>query len=129
LLQRSYNQDMETIQLFGARSNRWPGEVQEALRDLQAALGKLYGLHAPQMLLYGSYARGDANETSDVDVLLVYPAPVSSGNEIKRLGGILADLNLRYQVLISVLPANQQDLQTEHNAFWDNIRREGIAFD
>lgn len=118
---------MKTIRPLSTRSTRWPAEVRDALRDLQAALRQLYGPQAPRLLLYGSYARGEANEASDVDVLLVYPEQVPAGGEIQRLCGILADLNLRYQVLISVLPASQQDLHTAQNTFWNTIRREGIT--
>jgi uncharacterized protein len=118
---------MKTVRLSNPHSSRWPGEVQAALRDLQSALRQVYGAQAPHLLLYGSYARGEANEASDVDVLLIYRERAPAGSEIQRLGAILAELNLRYQVLISVLPASQEDLQTGRGAFWENIRQEGIA--
>lgn len=124
---RLYNRFMKTISLRRSRSPYWPTEVQEALRDLRDALRQLYGPQAPRVLLYGSYARGEATDTSDIDVLLLYPQQVLSGSEIQRLGEVLADLNLRYQVLISVLPASQNDLQTAQGAFWNNIRKEAIA--
>ncbi len=120
---------MKAAQLQLPHSTPWPANVVDALRDLQAALRRLYGLRAPTLLLYGSYAREEASDASDVDVLLLYPDRVSAGSEIQRLGATLADLNLRYQVLISVLPAHQQDLQTGKSAFWDNIRREAIVLD
>jgi len=104
----------------------WPREVDKALRDLRISLRHLYGTQAPSVLLYGSYARGEAEETSDVDVLLIYPAVVPSGHEINRLGTILADLNLRYQVLISVLPVSEQDYHNSTGIFWSNIRQEGV---
>ncbi len=122
-----YNFLMETIQLRQPDSVHWPAAVEAALRDLQTALRQMYGSQAPRLLLYGSYARGDANETSDVDVLLLYPGKVSVGNEIQRLGSILADLNLRYQVLVSVLPTSQADWQTGSTAFWNQIRQEGVS--
>ena len=104
----------------------WPREVRGALQDFRISLRHLYGKQAPAMLLYGSYARGDAGEVSDVDVLLIYPTEVPSGHEINRLGSILADLNLRYQVLISVLPVSEQSYQNSSGIFWKNIRQEGI---
>ncbi len=105
---------------------KWPLEVRGALRDLRVSLHRLYGKQAPILLLYGSYARGEAQETSDVDVMLIYPAEVPSGHEINRLGSILADLNLRYQVLISVLPVSKNAYQNSSGNFWKNIRQEGI---
>ena len=96
-----------------------------ALRELQAELRKLYGKQAPLVLVYGSYARGEESASSDVDLLLLYPKPVQPGEEIKRISAVLADLNLRYKVLISVLPAKEEDYRHAPGAFWQNLRREG----
>jgi len=100
--------------------------VQKSLDELQSALGSLYGTEAPSIVLYGSQARGDATEHSDIDVLLIYPTKVTAGLEIRRITPILADLNLRYQVLISILPASKTDYLNSTGMFWKNIRREGI---
>ena len=104
----------------------WPQEVEKALRDLRVSLHRLYGEQAPSVLLYGSYARGEAKEASDVDVLLIYPVDVPPGRAINQLGSILADLNLRYQVLISVLPVSKQIYQDTPGIFWKNIRQEAV---
>jgi predicted nucleotidyltransferase len=104
----------------------WPREVRGALRDLRISLRRMYGQQVPALLLYGSYARGEAEEASDVDVMLIYPVEVPPGHEINRLGSILADLNLRYQVLISVLPVSEQAYQSSSGIFWKNIRQEGV---
>ena len=78
------------------------------------------------MLVYGSYARGDEKPDSDLDVLLLYSQTIQPGKEIERLSAILASLNLRYQVLISILPANESDYQKDAGALWRNLRREGV---
>ena len=122
-----YNLHMDTIRIRQSQTTSWPAAVEGALRDLQAALLEMYGRQAPHVLLYGSYARGEADEDSDVDVLLLYPGQVAAGREIQRLGGILAELNLRYQVLISALPVSRADWENAHSAFWNNVRREGVA--
>jgi predicted nucleotidyltransferase len=62
-LRKEYNQNM----------TEYLSSVRLALRELQKALLDLYGKEAPELLLYGSYARGDATPASDVDVLLLYP--------------------------------------------------------
>jgi len=103
--------------------------VQKALYELQTALQELYRQDAPLVLVYGSYARKDANAASDTDVLLLYPKNIQPGLEIQRLSSILADLNLRYQVLISVLPVNKIVFEQTASPFWQNIRQEGIPID
>jgi len=100
-----------------------------ALAELQAALHNLYGKNIPKLLLYGSYARGQESAASDVDVVLIYSKEVLPGQEIKRLQVILSSLNLRYQILISVLPTSIHQYQTSTSAFWKNVRREAVPID
>lgn len=108
-----------------------PGKriVHKALREFQAALQELYQKDAPILLIYGSYARHEATASSDTDVLLLYPKTVQPGQEIQRLSPILADLNLKYQVLISILPAFQSEFNQSSSPFWENLRRESIPID
>jgi predicted nucleotidyltransferase len=78
---------------------------------LQRALQQLYGKHAPVIMVYGSQARKEARSSSDIDILLIFSHSIKPGKEITRLSAILADLNLRYQVLVSVLPVSQSNYQ------------------
>lgn len=100
-----------------------------ALVELEAGLKKLYGSNAPLLLVYGSYARREAHPDSDIDVLLVYSNDIRPGEEIHRVSALLADLNLRYQVLVSVLPASENQYHSLESSFWENIRREGRTID
>ena len=104
-------------------------ELRTVLRELQTGLRKLYGKSAPAILLYGSYARGQAHKDSDIDILLIYQKDIRPGEEIRRVGSILAELNLRYQVLISVLPTTRRQYYDSDNSFWSNVRREGIPIE
>ncbi|KAF0106378.1 MAG: nucleotidyltransferase [Anaerolineaceae bacterium] len=103
--------------------------VKNALRDLLAAMRELYGGRAPRALLYGSQARGDATDASDVDVLLVYPDPIRPSEEIGRLETVLADLNLSYGVLISILPVSSREYRRATGPLWKNIKNEGVLLD
>jgi predicted nucleotidyltransferase len=103
--------------------------VKAALRELQSALKALYGKRAPIIRLYGSYARGESNAASDIDVLLLYPAAIRPSQELQRISPILADLNLRYQVLVSVMPVSEEDYRLAADVFWKNVKREEVAID
>ncbi len=61
-------------------------------------------------------------------MLLLYPGAVATGQEITRLGSVLADLNLRFGVLISVLPISAADYGKAVGPFWQNVRREGVRY-
>jgi predicted nucleotidyltransferase len=103
--------------------------VINALLDLQTELQKIYGGAAPAILVYGSFARNEANADSDIDVLLLYRKKIQPGKEIQRISAVLADLNIRYQVLISILPGTEKDYQNAKGALWQNIRRESVPFE
>lgn len=77
--------------------------------------------------LYGSHARGDAGPDSDIDVVLLLRGMKRPGREIDRIADILADLNRKHGVLISVLPIEEGDLWRVEGPFWRNVRREGRA--
>jgi predicted nucleotidyltransferase len=98
----------------------------QVLHDLTVGLRQFYSQAAPRVFLYGSQARTDAHENSDIDILLLFPDVIQPGAEIRRLSGLLADLNLRYGVLVSIFPATEEQYIHAQGPFWRNIRREGI---
>jgi uncharacterized protein len=103
--------------------------VKNALLDLQTELQNIYGGAAPAILVYGSYARDEENPDSDIDILLLYRKKIQPGKEIQRISAVLADLNIRYQVLISILPGMETDYQNAKGALWQNIRRESVSIE
>lgn len=46
-------------------------ELLKILRDVKARLQEILGENLVEIILFGSYARGEAEEWSDVDVLVV----------------------------------------------------------
>ena len=103
--------------------------ISAALSEFAAALRSIYGQDAPRIIAYGSYARKQMTAGSDIDLLLLYPGDIRSGQEIVRVSPVLADMNLRYHVLISVLPVSRADYDKAVGAFWQNVRREGVVLD
>lgn len=77
----------------------------ERLRDLLAELRRrfeaLYGPRLVGLVLYGSQARGDAEQGSDIDVLVVLEGPVRPGEEIRRTLNDVTELSLDNNVVFS----------------------------
>ena len=48
-----------------------PPHLRPVLRDLEAALRSCFGARLRDVQLFGSYARGEATEDSDIDVLVL----------------------------------------------------------
>jgi len=80
-----------------------------------------------KVVLYGSYARGQANdEHSDIDLAIVLEGDVAAGKEIDRLIDVITDINLYYGVLLSVYPVSEENYRSVNSPLLLNLRKEGI---
>jgi len=101
-------------------------ELRAVLAELNQALRRLYGPRLKQVILYGSWARGDATDDSDIDIAVVLEGDVSPTLEIDRTAGLVFNLNLKYGVLVSVYPVAESDYRDVSSPLLLNLRREGI---
>ena len=87
------------------RPGKFVGEIlmkiEPILNEFKQQIAELYGQGLKKVVLYGSYARGQANdEHSDIDLTIVLDGDVIPGKEIDRLIDIITEINLRYSVLL-----------------------------
>jgi predicted nucleotidyltransferase len=102
-------------------------EVRKIIAALREKLELLYGARLVHMVLFGSHARGDAEPGSDIDVLVVLRGDVNPGEEIKRTGGIVSELSLENDVVISCVFVDEYRYLHRNGPLLRNVRREGIA--
>lgn len=102
-------------------------ELRKILSDLRRELEECYGPRLVRLVLFGSHARDDAEPGSDIDVLVVLRGEVNPGEEIRRTGGIVADLSLANDVVISCLFMDEFRFLHRNGPLLRNIRKEGIA--
>ena len=101
--------------------------IQNLALEFKEKLGERYGERFAKLILYGSYARGNFHEESDVDFLVVLnDEKVQNGAEIFFTGDLLNTLSLKYDKLISILPISIRRLQEANSLFYRNVRQEGI---
>lgn len=86
----------------------------------------MYQKRLKNVILYGSWARGNTTEDSDIDVLIVLEGRVIPGKEIDRIIDIITEINLKHGVLISVYPVSEEDYSTINSPLLINVRREGV---
>jgi predicted nucleotidyltransferase len=104
-----------------------PDHVQTTIHRIEAGLRALYGARFRGLLLYGSYARGEADEGSDVDLLLLLEGPVDAVKEILRLQPIKSPISLEADLALSVIPASIEDYEKRATRFLLNIGAEAVA--
>ncbi|HYO14082.1 MAG TPA: nucleotidyltransferase domain-containing protein, partial [Thermoanaerobaculia bacterium] len=75
---------------------------------------------------YGSYARGEADEGSDVDLLLLLKGPVDPVKEVFHLQPVKWPLSLAADVVLSVMPVSAEAFQKADSVFLSLIREEAV---
>jgi len=96
------------------------------LQELKAQLVRIYGDRLASLVLFGSVARGEATDQSDIDVLVVLHGEVSDRQEIAATSHLIARLSLEYGVTLSRIFAPTQRYLHERSPFFLNVRREGV---
>lgn len=126
---------LELVRVVLDRASLWATidvmntDVRSILNELRAGLEVLYADRLANVVLYGSQARGDATDESDIDVLLVLREPFRRTEEMKRTSQFFASLSLKYDTLISRQFVSEDDYLWAKTPLLLNVRREGIAFD
>lgn len=94
---------------------------------VKTELQTLYGSRLAKLILYGSYARGDEHEGSDIDFLVVLKDDnIKTGAELRYMNSALFDLELHFNTTISVHPTTLGRYNSSDYLFYQNVRREGI---
>ncbi len=101
-------------------------EIKSILAEFKEEIGELYGTRLKKVILYGSWARGDATEDSDIDLLIVLEGEIAPGAEIDKMIDIITEINLKYNALISIYPVSEQDYSAVQSPLLMNVRKEGI---
>ncbi|WP_026262287.1 nucleotidyltransferase domain-containing protein [Spirosoma panaciterrae] len=101
--------------------------IEPIVREFKTALQTLYGDRLHDVVLYGSYARGDYDDESDIDLMvLLNDENVNTYAEIRSLIDIETDLLLRYNIAISPLPVSYQKYTKSYAGVYQEARKEGI---
>lgn len=101
--------------------------IRSLLCELRRELLSLYGTRLVGVYLFGSQARGDATDESDVDVLVVLDEVANYGAEIARTSEAVGELSLRHGVAISRVFVSEGEWRCGSSTFVATVREEAVA--
>jgi len=102
-------------------------QLDRLLRELREALEGLYGERLKGLVLYGSYARGDAEPGSDIDVAVVLEGAVDVYEEVERTGDVVSRLSLQTDTFISLMFVPREGFEARATVFLTVVNEEGVA--
>ena len=98
----------------------------DLLAELKSGLELIYGKCLKQLFVYGSYARGEEDEESDLDILVVLGDFERYVQEVDRTGPLTSDLLLKYGISICTVFVRESEWLRDETPFLVNIRDEAI---
>ena len=97
-------------------------ELNSILKELVKVYQSVYGEQLVKIILYGSYARGNYDSESDVDVVALLQ------KQLRRVWDVSADLELQFGTILSptVIPYEEYEQYRNDLPYYRNIAREGV---
>lgn len=104
-----------------------PQEGMRIAREAARRLNDAYGRRLVDVVLFGSWVRGEAHEESDVDLLVVLDEVANRAHERNRMVDILFGLEVDSRRAIQAFPVGQADARTDAQSFVGAALRTGTA--
>lgn len=103
--------------------------IKGLLNDLKRDLKEIFEDKLKKIIIYGSYARGNNDDESDLDIMVLLDM---DEKEIKKkrdeVINLTVDLTTRYGIVLSIIENNYNYFYdwTDVLPFFANVNREGI---
>ena len=103
--------------------------LEKILKEVREAYKKVYGDKLVKVVLYGSYARGDYDNESDIDIAgIVKDNRLETQSKLRIISKTASDLGLKNDIYISLnaIPYDEYKKYMYYVAYYKNIEKEGI---
>lgn len=101
--------------------------IKKLLKELKTGLTRIYGERLDAVYLYGSYARGDNRDGSDLDVLVVLNDFQRRAAEVRRISNLIGDISLDFEITVSPLFMRESEWKADKFPLLRNVKKEGVA--
>ncbi len=97
------------------------------LKKCNHILSDYYGEKFQGLILYGSMARGQNDNFSDIDLLVLLNKPFNYFQELRKIVELLYPVQLESKNLISAKPAAKEEFESGEILLYRLAKREGLA--
>lgn len=104
-------------------------KIKEVVSKFSEEAKRIYGAKLYKVILYGSCARGDFEQDSDIDIMVLLDVPQEAiGLERKRILEVSDKLDWDYDVVLTPVFQNYKLYQKyiPVSKFYQNVQREGV---
>lgn len=102
--------------------------IDTIVAEFKQAVSRMYGDKLVQVILYGSYARGNYTAESGIDLAVVLQIEhVERWRAVERLSPIAVEISEKYDCLIAPIVLEAKRLIASKNLFIQTVQQEGIA--
>mgnify|MGYP002529782648 CR=1 FL=1 len=105
-------------------------QMDQLLGEYRKAVESISDMHIKKILLYGSYARGDFNIDSDIDIMILVDLDESHMKPYEdRIYDITYDFNCKYgmDIMPVILNIDHYNYWKKAYMFYKNVEEEGVA--
>lgn len=103
--------------------------LNEILSEAYLRVRKIMDKEFVEMILYGSYARGDFDQESDIDIaVIVNNSRLNIKKYRKELVALMSDLSLGYDIVLGItcIPLSDFEEYKDVLPYYRNINNEGV---
>lgn len=107
-----------------------PKNVNKVMQEFINAIQQLLGTRLKKVILYGSYARGDYNKQSDVDIMILTDLSFEEIEDYRdKISDIAYDIELNTGIILSPVIKNIEKYNSRVNfvPFYKNVEKEGVV--
>lgn len=107
-----------------------PDKIDSILKQFIMEISTLIGDRLKKVILYGSYARGDYDKNSDIDIMILTDFDEEEIAEYRmKIRELACELEIENDVIISPIVRNIDKYNNRINIipFYMNVQKEGVV--
>ncbi len=107
-----------------------PNNVNEEIQKFIKEVKKILGDRLKKVILYGSYARGDYNKKSDVDIMILTDLSFEEIEEYRdKISDAAFEIELKTGIILSPVVKNieKYNVRRKFVPFYKNVEKEGVV--